>query len=52
MQVDSIQERIQKIKLAIEADGAKPENAEELRVLNKKLKEANETLRSLSKPGH
>lgn len=52
LQVDSIQERIQKIKAAIEANGAKPENAEELRVLNKKLKEVNETLRSLNKPGH
>jgi peptidoglycan hydrolase CwlO-like protein len=51
-EVDSIQERIQKIKKAIDANGAKPENLEELRILNKKLKEANETLRALTKPGH
>lgn len=51
IQVDSIQQRVQKIKAAIEASGAKPENAEELRILNKKLKEVNETIRSLSKPG-
>jgi hypothetical protein len=51
-QVDSIQQRVQKIKAAIAANGAKPENAEELRILNKKLKEVNETIRSLSKPGH
>lgn len=52
IQVDSIHQRVQKIKAAIEANGAKPENAEELRLLNKKLKEVNETIRSLSKPGH
>lgn len=51
IQVDSIQQRVQKIKAAIAANGAKPENAEELRILNKKLKEVNETLRSLNKPG-
>lgn len=51
IQVDSIQQRVQKIKAAIEANGAKPENAEELRILNRKLKEVNETIRSLSKPG-
>lgn len=50
-EVDSIQQRVQKIKAAIAANGAKPENAEELRILNKKLKEVNETIRSLSKPG-
>ncbi|MBI5655457.1 MAG: hypothetical protein HZC44_00965 [Geobacter sp.] len=50
-EVDSIQQRIQRIKKAIETNGAKPENLEELRILNKKLKEANETLRSLTKPG-
>ena len=52
IQVDSIQQRVQKIKAAIKANGAKPENLEELRILNKKLKEANETIRSLTKPGH
>lgn len=52
IEVDSIQQRIQKIKSAIEAYGAKPENLDELRILNKKLKEANETMRALTKPGH
>jgi peptidoglycan hydrolase CwlO-like protein len=51
-EVDSIQQRIQKIKKAIEANGAKPENVEELKLLNRKLKEANETMRALTKPGH
>ena len=50
-EVDSIQQRVKKIKAAIKAGGAKPENAEELRLLNKKLKEVNETIRALSKPG-
>lgn len=51
IQVDDIHQRIKKIKAAIDANGAKPENAEELRILNRKLKEVNETIRSLSKPG-
>lgn len=51
IQVDSIQQRVKKIKLAIKANGAKPENLEELKLLNKKLKEANETMRTLTKPG-
>lgn len=51
-QVDSIQQRIERIKTAIKAEGAKPEHAEELRILNRKLKEANETMRALTKPGH
>lgn len=50
-EVDSIQQRTEKIKAAIKANGAKPENLEELRLLNKKLKEVNETMRSLTKPG-
>lgn len=50
-EVDSIHQRIEKIKAAIKANGAKPENLEELRLLNNKLKETNETLRSLNKPG-
>ena len=52
MQVDSIQQRVQKIKSAIAANGAKPEHAEELKILNKKLKEVNEIMRALNKPGH
>jgi len=51
-EVDSIQERIQKIKAAIETYGAKPEYRDELVILNKKLKEANDMLRELNKPGH
>lgn len=51
LEVDSIQQRIQKIKKAIETSGAKPEYAEELKMLNKKLKETNETMRALTKPG-
>ena len=51
IQVDSIQQRVKKIKSAIKANGAKPENLEELKALNQKLKETNETMRSLSKPG-
>lgn len=50
-EVDSIQQRTKKIKAAIKANGAKPENLEELKLLNKKLKEVNETMRSLTKPG-
>lgn len=50
-EVSSIQQRIDKIKEAIKANGAKPENQEELRLLNKKLKEVNETMRALNKPG-
>jgi len=50
-EVDSIQQRIQRINKAIDANGAKPEHAEELKILNKKLKEANETMRALTKPG-
>lgn len=51
-EVDSIQQRIKKIKAAIAANGAKPENQEELRLLNSKLKEVNSSLRALTKPGH
>jgi len=50
-EVDSIQQRVKKIKAAIKKDGAKPENREELKTLSQKLKEANETIRSLTKPG-
>ena len=50
-EVDSIQQHIQRIKKAIEIYGAKPEHVEELKILNKKLKEANETMRALTKPG-
>lgn len=51
-EITTIQQRVQKIKADIKEKGAKPENQEELRVLNKKLKEVNETLKALTKPGH
>src|SRR6185369_4688295 len=50
-EVDSIQQRIQRIKKAIEANRAKPEHVEDLKILNKKLKETNETMIALTKPG-
>ena len=51
-QVDTIHQRIERIKAAIKREGAKPEHAAELKILNKKLNDANETLRALEKPGH
>lgn len=51
-EVDTIQQRIQKLQAEIQAEGATDSNREELRALNKKLKEANEMIRSLQKPGH
>ena len=51
MEVDSIQERITKLKAAVSNKGADAYTQEELRILNKKLKETNETLRALTKPG-
>ncbi len=50
-EVDSIQERITKLKDAISNKGADKYTVEELKILNKKLKEANETMRALTKPG-
>ncbi len=50
-EVDSIQQRIEKIKARIKVEGADAATRDELRVLNKKLKEANETMRDLTKPG-
>lgn len=51
LEVDSIQERITKLRAAISEKGADAYTLEELKILNKKLKEANETLRALTKPG-
>ena len=51
IEIDSIQERITKLKAAISEKGADKYTLEELKVLNKKLKEANETMRALTKPG-
>jgi len=50
-EVDSIQQRIQRIKAAIKVYGAKPENVEDLKILNGKLQETNATLKALTKPG-
>ena len=52
LEVDSIQQRMQKIQAAIKENGAKPADLENLKILSKKLKETNETLRTLQKPGH
>lgn len=51
LEVDSIHQRIERIKKAIDTYGAKPENLEELKLLNKKLKEANDTLKAFNRPG-
>ena len=48
-EVDSIQDRIKKLQTAIKEKGANAYTKQELRVLNQKLKEANETLRVLNK---
>jgi peptidoglycan hydrolase CwlO-like protein len=50
LEVDSIQQRIKKLQVAINEKGATTYTLEELKTLNKKLKEANETLRVLEKP--
>ena len=50
-EVDSLQERITKLKAAISEKGADKYTLDELKILNKKLKEANETMRALTKPG-
>lgn len=51
-EVDTIQQRIQRIQTEIRDKGATVYNREELQILNKKLKETNELVRSLQKPGH
>ena len=50
-EVDSIQQRIQILKTEINDKGANTYTVEELKILNKQLKDANKTLRDLSKPG-
>ena len=52
LEVDSLQQRIQRIKTEINDKGANTYTLEELKTLNAKLKETNETLRSLQKAGH
>lgn len=49
-EVDSIQQSIQKLQAEINDKGTTKHTLEELKALNKRLKEANETLRVLSKP--
>lgn len=50
-QVDSIQQKIKKINTELKK-GKKTYSAEELKKLEQKLKEANEILDSLEKPGN
>lgn len=50
-QVDSIQQKIKRINTEIKK-GKKVYSAEELKKLNQKLKEADEILKDLEKPGH
>jgi len=50
-EVDSIQDRIRKLQVEINEKGSSTYTLEELKVLNSKLKEANQTLRGLQKPG-
>lgn len=49
-EVDSINDRIRKLQNEINVKGASTYTLEELKVLNKKLKESNELLRTLEKP--
>lgn len=49
-EVDSIQQRIKKLQALISEKGATTYTLDELKILNKKLKEATETLRVLEKP--
>jgi len=50
-EVDSIQDRIKKLQVAINQKGADTYTRDELRTLAQKLKEANETLHALQTPG-
>lgn len=50
-ETDSIQKKIQKLQEAIKAQGADPQKADLLRALNAKLKESQELLQALNKPG-
>lgn len=48
-EVDSIQDRIKKLQVMINEKGATTYTKEELKLLNRKLQEANETLRVLNR---
>jgi len=50
LEVDSIQQRIKKLQVEINAKGATTYTLEELKTLNKKLEETNESLHVLEKP--
>lgn len=50
LEVDSIQQRIKKLQVLINEKGTNKYTLEELKTLNKKLKEATETIRVLEKP--
>lgn len=49
-EVDTIQQHIKKLQVAINEKGATTYTLNELKLLNQKLKEANETRRVLEKP--
>ena len=49
LEVDSIQDRIRKLQVLINEKGATAYTQEELKLLKRKLAEANETLRVLNK---
>jgi len=50
-EVDSIQQRIKKLKAAIKKDGADQQKLEDLKTLKQKLAETDALLKSLEKPG-
>lgn len=49
--VDTIQQKIQKLKSAIKQEGADQAKLGEIRILKQKLDEAKATLKALEKPG-
>ena len=49
-EVDSIQQRIKKLSVEINEKGASTYTLDELKVLDRKLKESNEVLKALQKP--
>lgn len=49
-EVDSIHDRIRKLQVEINEKGANTYTLEELKILNKKLNESNDLLKSLQKP--
>lgn len=50
LEVDSLQQRIKKLQVLINEKGATAYTLEELKTLDKKLKEASEILRALESP--